>query len=298
MSPAPASAIDTPAPMLHPPGNMTFKNKYSTTVLHQNLGIILANHDLGIMLPHIQIAPAVNNFFTPMHILFSSRKIVFSSSSVKVDKAFVGFGGVIGLPPTPMMVCAEPMGFPTGEVPTRWFNTVWVGMTWMDWLLGVGTIAVSMYVDRLFNAKGKYGPLKKLVKDQRQGLGKLVAKKMFPQSMTDAKKLLSKQAAGLATGIVTAMAKGEGETGLSIGSDYANVGLKVKRDDSGKWNATVKAQVPAEAVTVGVEQEKGVYAKAEANWGGGAVNREISPKEEKVVSHNAFTGESSSKSFK
>jgi hypothetical protein len=207
MSPAPACAMDFPATMLWPPGNVLMQNKYAISVTHKGLGIIQAGHDLGMMLPHVQIAPAANNFFTPLHILFSSRKVSFNSSSVKANGVFVGFAGVIAPVPTPMLVCGEPMSFPMGEVPTRWSNNVWAGFSYMDLALGTMNMAVKLFMERLAMPKTRLGPLKKLVKERRAGRGALIYKKMFPvQSLKDAKTALYKQATAFTAGIVTGKA--------------------------------------------------------------------------------------------
>ena len=298
MSPAPASAIDFPATMLWPPGNLLFKNKYSTTVTHKHLGIIQSGHDLGIIIPHIQIVPAPNNFFTPLHILFSSRKVMFSSSSVKVNGAFVGIAGVIGLPPTPMMVCGEPTGFPLGEVPTRWLNTVRVGFTWIDFLLGVLSIAASMVVDKLLATKGGPKALETRLRDvAKDGLASQIYKKMFP-SLADQMKVpaVTKQVVGLAVGVVTAIAQGEGSGSLTLGSAYASVQLSVARDAAGNWSASLKGQVPMVSETASVKQGTGGAMQANANWGSGGGSVQQTGTGSKIATHNTFGGETTSES--
>jgi hypothetical protein len=286
--------------MLWPPGNLVFKNKYSTTVTHKFLGIIQSGHDLGIIIPHIQIVPAPNNFFTPLHILFSSRKVMFSSSSVKVNGAFVGIAGVIGLPPTPMMVCSEPTGFPLGEVPTRWLNTVWVGFTWMDFLLGILGIAASMLVDKLLGEKGDKAALEKKLADKaKEGLASQIYKKMFPiQSASDAleTKLICKQLVGLAVGVVTAVAQGEGGGSLTLGSAYASVQLTVARDAAGNWSASLKGQVPMVSETASVKQGTGGAMQANANWGSGGGSVQQTASGSKIATHNTFGGETTAES--
>jgi hypothetical protein len=294
MSPFPASALDLPATMLWPPGNLVFKNKYSTTVTHKFLGIIQTGHDLGIMILHIQVAPGVNNFFTPLHILFSSRKVMFSSSSVKVNGAFVGLAGLIGLPPTPMMVCGEPTGFPVGEVLTRWMNTVWVGFTWIDVLLGVVNIAVSIVVDRLLSPKPGAAAVKKVEEDLAAGLAAQIYKKMFPiQSIADvmASKSLTKLGVGFAMGIVSMIAQGEGSTSITLGSSYASVQLSVQRDAAGNWGASLKGQVPMVSETAAVKEGTGGSMQANVNWGSGGGSAQQTASGSKIAAHNTFRGE-------
>lgn len=298
MSPGPASAIESLLPQLWPPGQAVFANKYALTVLHKGVGIIQAGHDLGIMIPHVQVAPAVNNTFTPIHMLFSSRKVMYSSTSVKVDGQFVALAGLLSAPPTPMMVCAEPLSFPMGEVPSRGANTVWVGFTWSDVLLGTLLIAIQMLGERWMMPKGKYGPLKQMVKDSRAGNKALVYQKMFPvQSMKDVVATGKTQAVAFATGVTTAAFQGEGGITMSLGSPYAQISLGLSVDGEGNYGASVGTQVPSLSMAAGAQEGKGVTMQSTANWGTGGASHSRDAKESKVATHNARTGESTSEEW-
>ncbi|MGD0835595.1 MAG: hypothetical protein ABSB49_03005, partial [Polyangia bacterium] len=216
----------------------------------------------------------------------------------KVNGAFVGIAGVIGLPPTPMMVCSEPTGFPLGEVPTRWLNTVWVGFTWMDFLLGLLSIAASMLADKLFGAKGDKAALEQKLADKaKQGRAAQIYKKMFPiQSAGDAWKDIKKQAIGLAVGVVTAFAQGEGGGSLTVGSAYASVQLTVARDAAGNWSASLKGQVPMVSETASVKQGTGGAMQANANWGTGGGSVQQTASGSKIATHNTFGGETTAES--
>jgi hypothetical protein len=292
MSPGPASALEPPLPQLWPPGNATFANKYALTVLHKGVGIVQTGHDLGIMIPHVQAIPAVNNLFTSIHTLFSSRKVMFSSTSVKADGQFVALAGLIGLPPTPMMICGEPLSFPMGEVPTRWTNTVHVGFSWSDVLLGTLLIALQMAGERWMMPKGKYGPLKQVVKDSRAGRGALIYQKMFPvQSLKDVAGTVKTQVVAAASGVLTAKVQGEGSITLSLGSPYAQVSVAVSKDAEGNYGSSVATQVPTLSMSGGAQQGKGVTMQTNANWGTGGASHQRDASESKVVTHDALRGE-------
>lgn len=291
MSPAPACAMDFPATMLWPPGNVLMQNKYAVTVTHKRLGIIQAGHDLGMMLPHVQIAPAPNNFFTPLHILFSSRKVSFNSSSVKANGTFVGFAGVIAPLPTPMLVCGDPMSFPMGEVPTRWSNNVWAGFSYMDLALGAMNMGVTLFMERLAIPKTKLGKLRKIVEEQREGRAALIYKTMFPvQSLKDAKDSLTKQLAGVVSGVITARVQGEGGGTFTLGSSFASIALSVSVDRAGAVSASLSTNVPALSESVTYKQGNGSTVAATANWGTGGANVERNSSGSKQITHDALDG--------
>jgi hypothetical protein len=283
--------MDFPATMLWPPGNVLMQNKYALSVTHKRLGIIQAGHDLGMMLPHVQIAPAPNNFFTPLHILFSSRKVSFNSSSVKANGAFVGFAGVIAPLPTPMLVCGDPMSFPMGEVPTRWSNNVWAGFSYMDLALGAMNMGVTLFMERLAIPKTKLGKLRKIVEEQREGRAALMYKTMFPvQSLKDAKTALTKQWVAVSTGLITGVVQGEGAISLTLGSSFASVALGVSVDSTRAVSASLSTNVPAVSESVSYKQGSGSTVAATANWGTGGTTVERSPSGAKTTSHNALDG--------
>jgi len=294
MSPAPACAMDSAATMLWPPGNALFLNKYSLSVTHKKLGIIQAGHDLGIMIPHVQMAPAPNNFFTPLQTLFSSRKVMFNSSSVKANGVFVGFAGLIGMMPSPMLVCGEPISFPMGEVPTRWMNNVWAGMSPTDLAIGAMNIAARVAVEKVAIPKTRLGPLKKLVKEARSGRAENIYKKMFPVlSRAEAWKSIKKQGIGMAAGVVSAIARGEGGSSVSLGSSFANVSLSVERNAKQEWSATVKTQVPMLSESGAVKQGTGVVMTGSANWGTGGGSVATESTKSTTTTHDGIEGTSS-----
>lgn len=267
-NPFASGAIEFPLVMLHLPGNALGKNKYSTTVTHKNLGIIQAGHDLGPLIGHVHVVPGFNNILSIVQMLFSSRKVMFSASTVKVQGQPAALAGLIGWPPTPMMICSDPMGLPIGEVPTRWLNTVEVGVTLADFLLGLAAVAASMIVDWIFKAK---------LGDLASPLGSQLLGKMM-----DAGSFLEwgvKQGVGFALGLAQIAVTGQGSATIGFGGPWANVGLSVTADANGNVQVALQGQIPVVGGSVGYDstpnakgQAAGFNAQGNYNygWGGGA----------------------------
>jgi len=144
-----ACAFEIPVTMLWPPGSLLGKNKLTTTVKHNNCTITQDGQDCGSMIVHVQMAPAPNNLLTAMHIPFSSRKSMFCASTVMMNGKMVACNTLVGIPPTPMMYCSEPINMPLSSADTSHLNSVSVKITLVDWLLGAAYIALSMVVDKI-----------------------------------------------------------------------------------------------------------------------------------------------------
>jgi hypothetical protein len=295
-SPAPASAVELPLPMIWPPGNMIGKNKYSVTVLHKGLGIIQAGHDLGILIAHVQALPAPNNLLSIVHTLFSSRKVMFSASTVKIQGQPAGIAGLIGLPPSPMMICAEPMGFPIGEVPTRWLNTLEVGFTLIDFLLGALAIAASMVLDWIFRTS--QGGLDDIMKD---GLRQTVIDKL--RDAGGATEWIAKQAVGALIGVVQIAATGQGSVAVGFGGP-CNIQFQIQKDASGNYQTSLGVQGPGVAGSVGYDttpnakgQATGFNAQGSYNYGAGGGGTTVSQHgDDQVTTHQTWGGQTTSTS--
>lgn len=127
---------------------LPFANKLSTQTLVNSVPICLAGHDIGPLIPDITPGcplPANLAIMWP----FSSRKIMFASSVTLVENQGVGCAETL-LVPFPMMTCGDPVSAPVIVYMTNCINTVKVGMTPGDILLGVGTILISVGIDLLF----------------------------------------------------------------------------------------------------------------------------------------------------
>jgi len=211
-------SIEVPAPQLWPPGYWLNQNSLTTNVFHIHdkgvqsvLGagkagwIVLDEHDQGVLLPHITI-PVWLNILYLVIIPFSNREIAFTASTVIFNEKAVGCACLY--PVFPMMTCGDPCSSPIFAFPlTNMPNTLKVGISGLDIVIGVAMIAVSVAVDLIF----EYFPFKKLfyktmkkfgTKKMRQiatkQLRKMAAKelreKMMKQFSKEAKKKLKHEA--------------------------------------------------------------------------------------------------------
>lgn len=111
-------------------------------------------HDCGIGIIHIGVPPGP---LTPVAIAASFCKVVFAAGTVQSDgKPTAGH-----LPPLiNMLQCFAPVPLPIGAlllIP----NTVFVGMSWLDILMGVIRIAIAIVIALIFrrlgNSNGRLG---------------------------------------------------------------------------------------------------------------------------------------------
>ncbi len=162
-SPTPTVAIEMLATQMWTAGYVLNKNKWAKTVKHKGVFIAQEGHDLGPLIPDVTI-PFVNAWYAVMWP-FSSRKIMFSASKVKMDKAATGCASV--WPPFVMLTCGEPISLPVTAPLTNMLNSVYVGMTMMDILAGVLSILTSMAIDFIFSLIGYKGGAKKYGRELR-----------------------------------------------------------------------------------------------------------------------------------
>ncbi len=159
--PAFAPSVEMIATQMWTAGYLMGKNKFTTTVKHKQFPICQASHDLGILIPDVTIPPT--NLFYPLMWPFSKRKMMFSASKVKFNDKAVGCS-IVGPLPMPMMTCANPASLPTAVPLINLFNTLKVGMTPGDFVLGVAKIIASIAIDLILSKifassgpKGSYG---------------------------------------------------------------------------------------------------------------------------------------------
>jgi hypothetical protein len=146
---APGIAYEHLTGMWWIPGAFVGANQFTTSVTHRAVGITLDGHDLGPLLPHLQIVPDPINALTPLHWLKSSREAMFVASTVVMQGKPVSLCSGLIVPPTPMFYCGEP-GVPgLGDVTGPFESSVVVGMTPIDYLLGVLAITLQFGVQLL-----------------------------------------------------------------------------------------------------------------------------------------------------
>ncbi len=152
--PIPATmSVEMPTTFLWTMGFLMNQNKFSNgakPVTHKGVWIALDGHDCGMMIPDITVPPAPNLNY-PIGWLVSSRKPSFSASTVKMNGTAVACAQWIGLPPLPMMSCGDPISAPVSWSALSVTNTVSVGMTFTDLVVGYLNIAASVLVDYIFS---------------------------------------------------------------------------------------------------------------------------------------------------
>jgi len=128
------------------------QNKFSNgakPVTHKGMWIALDGHDCGMMIPDVTIPPT--NIWYPMMWPFSSRKPILAASTVKMNDTAVACAQWIGLPPLPMTSCGEPVSVPVCWSALSVTNTLQVGMTLTDVLVGLINVVASVVTDLIFN---------------------------------------------------------------------------------------------------------------------------------------------------
>lgn len=146
--PAPTIAIEIPMFQLATMGFLVGQNKWTNTgtpVLHKGFWIAQDGHNQGMLIPDVTI-PFVNAWYAIMWP-FSSRKIMFGASTVQMCGAATGCSQWIGLPPIPQMTCGEPISAPVDFSFITITNTVIVGMTLADLIIGLVYCAAAMLLD-------------------------------------------------------------------------------------------------------------------------------------------------------
>ena len=199
--------LESPTPMMWPPGRALGQNKLTATVFHKTQFIVLEGHDCGHMIPHLTIPPA--NLKLPLIIAFSKRKVMFSSSKVKANGAQVGCTELGGAPVfLPMLCCGSPISWPNGFPSFNSLHTVSVGLSIGDIVAGFIAIAAQMLGESLCERWGlKAG-----------GLDDLAAKLLGASTLRE---WALKQALGVLSGCARIAATQEGKLSVEVGSGYA-----------------------------------------------------------------------------
>jgi hypothetical protein len=196
-------------------------NKLTGTVRHSTQTIALEGHDCGILIPHCPIAPQLNVCLAVI-IPFSSRKMMFSASTVKADGTAIGTSDLLSTTPTPMMVCADAISVPVGFPVSNASNTVNVGMTAGDYVAGLAAIAASIVGDALGGGPGSVSS------EIASKLGGFDAKKM---------------GLGILTGVIKVIATGEGSIDIfSVGSPFGGFKISINVKQDGSWSVSAEGR--------------------------------------------------------
>jgi hypothetical protein len=214
--PSPAMpALEPPVPVMWAPGFGLQQNKLTTTVFHKFQWMMLDGHDCGHMIPHVSIP--VTNLKTPLHIMFSSRKVMFSASTVKANGTPVGCAQLLLFP---MMTCMQPVSAPTSFPAMNLLNSVTVGMTVGDIIAGWIGIACSVIADVIVGALGNWKPTP-LAEDV---LGRVLGAGSW-------KEFAVKTAFGVVAGAAKIFLTGEGAIQIAGGSGWAGVQVTYTRTE-------------------------------------------------------------------
>lgn len=203
--------IEMCTPAHWPPG--VGSHKFTGTVFHQSRPIVKDGHDHGQLIPHWNVSPWPPNPLLLLIIPFSSRKVMFGASTVKMNGDPTGCNNF--WVPTPMMACASPCGFPIGYGINQW-HTCLVGMSIGDWLAGAFAIAATMVADILLDDGGATSYADEI-------MGALGVPKVWD------KKWWVKQGVAALTGAVKIALTGEGSIEFGVGTDKAGAKISVKR---------------------------------------------------------------------
>jgi hypothetical protein len=124
-------------------GFLLNKNKFTTTVFHKGMPIVLDQHDVGPLIPDITIP--FNNLYYVVLWPMSSRKIVFAAYKVQMNGTPVAMTDILSA--LPMLSCGNPVSNPLvfSVIPAT--NTVDVGYELADLIVGLVLIAVTMIGD-------------------------------------------------------------------------------------------------------------------------------------------------------
>lgn len=124
----------------------------TSTVIYKNIyTIVLEKHDIGTFVPDITPFFPANPFYAVMWP-FSSRKFSFSSSTVFMDGKPTACAHLFLVP---LLACSSPSNLPGALATSSLANSVSVGMTLKDFILGWISIAMSYVVDKLNAYIGK-----------------------------------------------------------------------------------------------------------------------------------------------
>jgi hypothetical protein len=224
--PSPVPAIEMIATQMWTAGYFTGKNQLTTDIVHR-MPIVLDGHDLGPLIPDVTI-PFTNYWYAIMWP-FSSRKTMFAASTVKMNgKPTAVADGVL---PFFMISCGEPISCPLTWPLSNRINTVIVGVSLGDIILGIVNIGVSMAIDFAFSKIDK-GSGKGISGDEFVG-GLLDKAGVSPREF--AKKAVQ-AGSGWVIGAVDSHIRGDGSLPpfkLTVGSAFGERGVQIGGEDQG-----------------------------------------------------------------
>lgn len=260
-------ATEIPVPMFWPPGMAMGQNKLTTTVVHKNLSIAQHGHDCGTAIVHVQILPGPLNTLTVLHILFSSRKVNFSSSTVLSQGKPTACATLISLPPAPMTTCMDPISPPCGSAPTCHLNTVVVVMSWADIIIGWAAIAANAAFEFVMFKLGGGTPFG----GTWGALGKEFGKALLGKALGGGSpgELLAKNGIAVATGVAQLIfTDGPVDVKIGVGSPFLQVEAGVTRNVDGDYGVMAGGRAGDRSGEVSYDGKGGHWKTENGNWTG------------------------------
>jgi hypothetical protein len=262
-TPVPAFAMEMFALQMWTAGLLLGKNKFTSTVTHKNLPIVLDTHDVGPLIPDITIP--FNNLYYLVMWPMSARKIVFAAYKVQMNGKPVGMTDILSI--LPMLSCGNPVSNPLVFSIIAATNTLDVGYELADLAVGLVLIAFTLVGDLLAYLLDPPGA---------SGIGMQLVGQLFPFLGPGASAAsLAKIAAATAGNFVASAIRHEQSGGVvpySVGIQTPDNPL-VSGGASVNWGSTDPANngVVLGGNAAGVSREKNVSSGGEtqgSNFGG------------------------------
>ncbi len=136
-TPIPGPTLELDVVLAHPPGATT--HALAVNVKHRGIPVVLAGHDCGMGIVHITMLPLPDPL-GPLHILLSSRKVVFAAALVRGEKTPLALTGGDLL--SPMLVCGT-VPAPLGVNSTNALASVDIGVTPADIAVSFADIGIE-----------------------------------------------------------------------------------------------------------------------------------------------------------
>lgn len=163
--PNPLPSWEVPIPMMWTPGALT--HQLTNSVYYQGIVpipkfIVQEGHNCGMMIMDITPPQPANQYYV-INWPFSKREITFSASTVKMNGKAVGC--TFSSPLLPMLTCGDPFSLPMSNNITNGLKSVYVGMTFKDFIFGAIRIGASMAIDAVFNMTSSRAKMDRAVKE-------------------------------------------------------------------------------------------------------------------------------------
>lgn len=219
---------------------MAWAHKLTTTVQFDGWRVVQQGHDVGGLIVHISIPPP--NLLLITTIPFSKFKVVFGSATVVVNKKPAGGYFPVLAPPVfcNSLPCCLPAIIPPIHNILPVPNTVWVGMTFFDFLGGWLFVAIECGADLLWNWLGMKAWFKP-IKDAFGNFGQNFLKKIGNELLrTLAQRFAKKTFEDILKRIVVSPIKGKIDLPFSI---PINIDLTKGTFNVGSWSAPIRVGV-------------------------------------------------------